>query len=386
VRRLVWLVSVIVLVDTMLYAALTPLLPEFAETFDLSRAGAGILVSSYAIGVLAGALPAGFVAARVGAKPAALAGLLVIGVASLGFAFAGSFWTLGAARFTQGLGSSLAWAGGLAWLIGAAPRSRRGELLGTALGAAIVGALLGPVLGGIASVVGAREAFVGVGIFTVVVALFGLREPDVEREPPSLAALGRAFRDRRFVGGLWLMLLAALLFGTLSVIASLDLHALGWGAVAIGALFFGSAGLEAVFNVFVGRAIDRRGPLAVLRVALPAGIVAAVGLGWANQAFLIAGLAFFAAIAWGALFAPGMWLLSHGAENVGLPQGLAFGILNGGWALGAIIGPAVGGALSDAAGDPVAYGLGALASALTLLVVVVHAPFGTRSAGVPERS
>ena len=35
-RRLVSLVAVVVLVDTMLYAALTPLLPEFVEEFDLS--------------------------------------------------------------------------------------------------------------------------------------------------------------------------------------------------------------------------------------------------------------------------------------------------------------------------------------------------------------
>ncbi len=153
-RRLVVLVASIVLLDTMLYAALTPLLPDFVERFDLSKTGAGLLVASYAIGVLAGAVPAGFASARLGAKPAALAGLLVMGVASVGFAYADSAWGLGIARFVQGLGSALSWAGGLAWLIGAAPRSRRGELLGTALGAAIVGALLGPVLGGVASVVG----------------------------------------------------------------------------------------------------------------------------------------------------------------------------------------------------------------------------------------
>ena len=81
----------------------------------------------------------------------------------------------------------------------------------------------------------------------------------------------------------------------------------------------------------------------------------------ANNPYLIAGLIFVAAIAWGALFTPGMVLLSSGADGVGLPQGLAFGIMNGGWALGAIVGPAVGGLLSDVAGDVFAYGLGALA-------------------------
>ncbi len=285
-RRLVVLVASIVLLDTMLYAALTPLLPDFVERFDLSKTGAGLLVASYAIGVLAGAVPAGFASARLGAKPAALAGLLVMGVASVGFAYADSAWGLGIARFVQGLGSALSWAGGLAWLIGAAPRSRRGELLGTALGAAIVGALLGPVLGGVASVIGEHIAFVGVAVVTVVVALIGAQVPGIPLEGSSMAAIGRAARDPRFLFGFWLMLLAALLFGVLSVISSLDLDRLGWTAVAIGGLYFFNASFEAIFNVFVGRAVDRRGTLPVLRLALPVGIGASLALGWADNAWL----------------------------------------------------------------------------------------------------
>ncbi len=225
-RRLVLLVSVIVLVDTMLYAALTPLLPEYSEEFGLSKSGAGVLVAIYAVGVLVGAFPAGFAAARYGAKPAALTGLVVVGVASVGFAFADDVWTLGVSRFVQGLGSALSWAGGLSWLIAASERGRRGQLLGTALSAAIFGALLGPLIGGVASVAGARLTFTVIGALAVLVAVAGLREPGVPCEKPSLAAIGHAFRERRFVGGLWLMLLPALLFGILAVLASLDLDRL----------------------------------------------------------------------------------------------------------------------------------------------------------------
>ena len=132
-RRLLGLVSAVVLVDTMLYAALTPLLPHYAEEFGLSKGGAGFIVATYALGVLVGAFPAGIAAARIGAKPTALAGLAVIAGASVAFAFAGDVWTLGFSRFGQGLGSAFSWAGGLAWLIGTAPRGRRGQLLGTAL-------------------------------------------------------------------------------------------------------------------------------------------------------------------------------------------------------------------------------------------------------------
>ena len=383
-RRLLVFVSAVVLVDTMLYAALTPLLPEYSDEYGLSKTGAGVLVALYAIGVLVGAFPAGVFAARFGAKRAALTGLVVVGGASVAFAFAGDVVTLGAARFAQGLGSALSWSGGLAWLVAATPRERRGEVLGAALGAAIVGSLLGPVVGALASVAGSRVTFSAVGVAAGLIALAGLREAGAAREAPSLAAVSRALAERRFVGGVWLMLLPALLFGVLNVLVALDLDRLGWGALAIGAVFFASAALEAVVSPLVGRVADRRGALAPIRVALPAAAALSLALAWANEPALIAALVLAAALTYGMLFAPGMTLLADGAERTGLPQGLAFGIMNAGWATGATLGPALGGALGEAVGDPVAYGLGAVACLATLAAVGVPAVAGTPGSRVPE--
>ena len=153
-RRLLLLVAALVFVDTMLYAALTPLLPHFAHTLHLSKAGAGVLVAAYAAGALVGGLPGGAAAARLGAQRAVLVGLTLMGVASLGFAFVHGFWPLFAARFLQGAGSAFTWAGAFAWLLAAAPRDRRGEMIGTAMGAAVFGALFGPVVGAAAALVG----------------------------------------------------------------------------------------------------------------------------------------------------------------------------------------------------------------------------------------
>src|ERR1041385_9233694 len=101
-RRLLLLVSALVWVGTMLYAALTPLLPRFTHDLHLSKTGAGVLVAAYAAGALIGGLPGGAATARLGARRAVLVGLTLMGLASLGFAFANGFAPLAAARFLQG--------------------------------------------------------------------------------------------------------------------------------------------------------------------------------------------------------------------------------------------------------------------------------------------
>src|SRR3954471_6933627 len=108
-RRLLLLVATLVAVDTMLYAALTPLLPHFADEFGLSKTRAGALVAAYAAGALIGGVPGGLSAVHLGARRAVLVGLTGMGLASLGFAFAGTFGTLFLARLIQGCGSAFTW-------------------------------------------------------------------------------------------------------------------------------------------------------------------------------------------------------------------------------------------------------------------------------------
>src|SRR3954467_7455569 len=115
-RRLLPFVCVVVVVDTILYAALTPLLPHLKDVYDLSKTEVGVLVASYGIGVLTGAIPGGVVATKLGARSGVLAGLVLVAAASVAVALAGSYHLLVAARFAQGFGSSLTWASALGWL------------------------------------------------------------------------------------------------------------------------------------------------------------------------------------------------------------------------------------------------------------------------------
>src|SRR5215208_765127 len=132
----------------MFFAALTPLLPDYVDQFDLSKAGAGVLSAAYPAGALVGGIPGGLATARFGARPTAVFGLLVIAVSTFVFATGDAILVLDLSRFTQGIGSAFAWTAGLTWLGSETPPGRRGQTSGSAMAAAIVGALLGPVLGG----------------------------------------------------------------------------------------------------------------------------------------------------------------------------------------------------------------------------------------------
>ncbi|HZT84434.1 MAG TPA: MFS transporter [Gaiellaceae bacterium] len=354
-RRLLILVSAVVWVDTMLYAALTPLLPDFTHALHLSKAGAGVLVAADGAGALVGGLPGGAAAARFGARRAVLGGLALMGLASLGFAFAHGFWPLAVARFLQGCASGFTWAGAFAWLLAAAPRDRRGELIGTALGAAVFGALFGPVVGGAAALLGRGVVFSALAALAVVLGAWTLRIESIPPEAPSVSAMGRAMRDSHFLGGLALMALPSFLFGVLSTLAPLRLAAAGWGAVAIGAVWLVGASFETVLSPVAGRVLDRRGVLLPVQVALAAAVAVSVGLALGPRPFVYVPLVVVAGGSYGVLFTPAFALIAEGAERSGLPQGMAFGLMNAAWASGALLGPAAGGAVAAASGDVVPF-------------------------------
>jgi MFS family permease len=372
-RRLVVLLSSIVALDITFFTALAPLLPHFVSAYDLSKAAAGVLSACYAAGVLAASVPAGLAASRFGPKRAALAGVALTAVASLAFGLADDAWTLGAARLLQGVGSALSWAGALAWLVAAAPRERRGALIGTTMGAAVFGALLGPVLGAIASLAGVRATFVGISLLGIGLGAWVAVTPGVPAQPQRLSELVRR-GDRQLLGGMWLLVLPALLFGVLTVLVPLKLHDAGWGGVAIGAVFLVTAAIETVLNPMLGHFSDRRGRMLPVRLALVGSIAVSVAFAWADAAPIVAVLVVVAGITYGAFYTPGMTVLTDAAERRGIAAGLAFGAMNGAWAAGNAVGPALGGWLADVAGDSLPYLLLAAVCLATLAATMPLVP------------
>ncbi len=354
--RLLLLVGAIVFVDTMFFAALTPLLPHYVDELGLSKAGAGLLAAMYPIGAFAAGIPSGLAAARFGVKRTVLVGLTLLALTTVAFGLAESEWMLDLARFLQGVSSAFSWTGGLAWLVAASPPGRRGELIGMAFGAAIAGAIFGPVLGAVASVTGTGIAFAAVAGLGLALAVAASSTPAATPERPQpLRALFGALRVRRIQIGAWLTLLPALLFGNLGVLAPLRLDDLGWGAVAIGATYLTSAALEAVSAPVLGRLSDRYGRFLPLRGALMSSALVAVLLPWPGHPWLLAVVIVAAGLAFGSFWAPAMSMVTDEAEARGLDYGYAFALVNLAWAPGQAGGAGLGAKASSLTSDAVPY-------------------------------
>lgn len=366
-RRLLLLASSIVLVDTVFFTALTPLLPHYAHDLGLGKTGAGVLFAAYPAGCFFGAIPSGMLAGRLGAKPTVLVGVVTVALCILVFGLANAAWELDAARLVQGVASAFSWTGALVWLVVETPVERRGSVIGVAFGAAAGGALVGPLVGGIASLAGIAATFVTLAALSLAVAGWALLTP--AQRPEGLQPLTYLFdaaRDPDVQLAAWFTVLPGLLFGTLGVLAPLRLSTLGVGAVAISGVFLGAAALETVTNTLLGRVSDRSGPVAPLLVGLAVSVVVAALLPWPDERFLLAALIVLAGPCFAAFFTPGMTLLTHLSEQRGLTLGYAFTLVSLAWAPGEALGAAGAGALAGATSDAVPYLLLALACALTL--------------------
>ena len=355
-RRLLALSCAIVLVDTIFYAALTPLVPLFEEEFGLSKSAVGILSGAYGAGVLVGSVPGGYLASRAGVRTTALVGLILMSVTSVMFALADTTWLLVAVRFAGGFGSALSWVAAFTWLVDRAPEERRAEMIGVMISAAVVGALLGPVLGSVAATVGLLPAFASVAVVGGVIAVWAaLEQAPVSSGDISLLPALRTLREPLLLTSLWFIGLSPLLFSALAVLVPLDLNRLGWGAAAVGTVFFVSAIFEAFVHPLLGRWSDRSG----YRPPVLAGLFTSIGilllLTWVGNPWLIGLLVVLAAGAFNATLVPGTALFSRGTEKAGMERAVAFAITNFAWASGYAVGAPMGGFLADLRGDALSY-------------------------------
>jgi MFS family permease len=370
VRRLLQLTSAVLFIDTVMLAAITPLLPRYVELLGLGKAGAGVLVASYPTGTFLGAIPAILFARRFGVKLTVFTGMALLAVSTAAFSVAESAPALILSRFVQGLSGSLSWGGALGWLVGAAPQETRGQTIGFALAAALAGAMLGPVLGGAAAALSAQTVFLAVAAVSGALAALTLtiRTPQ-RRTRPEVRQIRTALRDLRVRAGLWIMTWLGLSFAAIETLAPLQIKAAGMGETGIAIAFTGTVAIETLLAPVMGRFSDRRGRLAPLRVCLPLAVIVLLAFGWAASAALLMGLVVASGIAIGPLWTPGTALFSDGADAAGVDHVVSFSMSNVAWAFGGLAGGYSAGGLAELSSEWVPYTLIAAVTAATIVWV-----------------
>ena len=255
------------------------------------------------------------------------------------------------------------------------------------MAAAIVGVLVGPAVGAAADVLSRAAVFSAVGVIGIGLAVLTLRIPP----PPAtgkanLEAFGSAMRSAPVRFGFLLILVPGMIFGSIDVLVPLEMDALGASAIAIAAVFLGSAGLEAIVAPFAGRVSDRRGRFLPCALGLVAAIATMLLIQVPEAAWALGAVVILAAPLVGTLWSPAMAMLSDGSEAAGLDLGLAFGFTNLGWGMGHALGAVIGPAVADSGGNDLAYTCLAVLSALALGAFLAQRKAVESALSLSERS
>lgn len=376
-RRLFFAVSATMFVDSLLYLAIVPLLPWYADEFDLSKVGAGLLLASYPVAFLLVTTPAGWLAGRYGPRRVVMVGTTFFLAATALFALAQTGELIILARLLQGVGGGIGWAAAMAWLTGNVVPERRSRAIGAISGVLSAGAVAGPVLGAVAGATSPELAFGIAGTIALVALIATILTPigaTLPKDPALHHTLGQLLGHPLVICALALALADAGAVAAVDLLGTLALGAAGVGTTTIGVAIATGAALGIGAGIVAGRIGERVGSF---RVALIGGI----GLGvmpwllalplqpWMILAVLVAIGPFFPILMTG-IFP----LMTSAADDLGLSHGTANALANMVWSAGFAIVPLVIAPIAEALGDPVAYVLsGTLVVALLLLATIMRA-------------
>ncbi len=354
-RGLIALIAALLFLEAVFFTLLAPLVPDLRHQLHLSTAQAGLLVAMYGLGGIAAAIPTTAFAAHANVRATALLGLAIFVATSLLFGFAHSYSLLVIARLGQGIGGVACWTGGMVWLLEVAPVTQRGELVGIGFGVAEAGAILGPVLGGAAAAAGRAPMFAAIAGGSLLLCLPTIRMPAPSTGTRRPLLLRRTLASKRIRTTMWLSAVPATVLGAIGVLGPLQLHRLGAGPGEIAIIFGVAAGAGVLVRPLIGRLSDRRGPLLPIKLGVLLSLPTVLVTPLPGSAWLAATIVIAVLLCIGIFWPPLMSLLSDACIESGASQVTAVAVMNLAWPPGAIVGAAAGGAIAQAAGQPVAY-------------------------------
>jgi MFS transporter, DHA1 family, multidrug resistance protein len=356
----------------------SPVLPLFAETFNVGLAAVGATMSAFALARMVLNTPLGLVSDRFGRKPLLVVGPIVVAIGMAGSGLSPTIATLIAWRFVAGVGSAMYMTGAMAFLADIATPDRRARFLGTNQAALQLGVSIGPAIGGlIAEQFGLRAPFWVVTALALLAALYSaIRLPEsLVPGDPSVWTKGRnrgaikvLFRSRAYTSILLVVMVIFLTRGTAraSLLPLQGAIEFGLGAGEIGLILSGMEAVNLLALPLTASLADRFNRRWLILPALISMTVALVAFAVSDTlTFFIVAAGMQAVATSMAGPAPAAFAADAAPAEA---RGLAFGIYRTAGDLGLFIGPPVLGAVADVAGFGAAFGVNAVLVAVVAVV------------------
>ncbi len=331
-----------------------PVMPEYLRIFGAAGQILGMLIATFALAQFVFSPIAGNLSDQYGRKNLIIFGLILSGLAQIGFGFSTDIWMLFVARFLGGLGSAFVAPPIMAFVADMTTYEERGKGMGM-LGAAMsLGFMIGPGIGGFLSKVSLHFPFYTAGAAAILAALLSLfllpsTKPSVVQNKQKQDNLARQMaRSVHMPYFVMLIIMMVFSFGIANFQTTLSLFVTEKfnytpGDIAIILVVGGAFGV--VVQMFVITPLFKR--LGEMKVVLINLFVAAVSI---YLILFVSGFALILVVATifstaTTLIRPAVnTLISKLADN---EQGFAAGLNNAYMSLGNMIGPALAGILFD---------------------------------------
>ena len=359
-RRLLFSIYALILVDEVLLLALVPLAPTYRDELGLSKTETGALLGASGFATVFISIPAGILADRIGARRLTIAAGFLLALAGLVQGLADEFWQLIAARIAFGAASATIWTAGSAWLSDSVPARRRSAALGAIMAVAGIGTMIGPVFAGFL----AEHAGLGAPFYAAAAAAAAVTVGLVLSGPGRSAAHGhqpiletvRAVRGERLVlGALAVMVVCGLSDGVVALLAPLQLDHNGISPGAIGAVFSIGAAVYLVGSVAVTRLGDSAARLGIAGAGALALALSFLPVLVSSSTAAIVTVVLLRAPFVALLYTICFPLGANGAHRAGVGRGAAIGLLNVGWGSASLVAPLAAGAVAQVSSERIAY-------------------------------
>ena len=212
---------------------IVPVTPGIADATGAGPAVIGLLVAAFPVGMIAGFWLAGRVVEVRGVKPLLLSALVLIALASLGFALADTLPAYFVTRLLMGLGSAALWIGVTFDTLGRWP-GQEYVCMSRIFAAYSIGGLIGPALGAVGGTSGPFLLY----FVLVLAAVLLVLHMDRPADGPAFVADRSALRSRGFWVAASAVLFAYLTLGLMEGVLPLHL-AERLTQAEIGALYVG---------------------------------------------------------------------------------------------------------------------------------------------------